>query len=248
MANPLAPTPSTPTPSTPTPPAIEHVPLRVPGFATGEKFACLLKHVFTPEECAALIRRSEEHGYLPAKEGDQSGRSNYRCIIDDQDVAGQLFERVRAWLPPTWVHDDPYSASLATRQATDTLLAVNPRLRFQRYDPGQMFARHVDGAFERDDGSARTHVTVQLYLNQGFAGGATSFLDTKHYQSTAESPLDVVPQTGAVLLFEHELLHSGARLEQGRKYTLRTDVLYSVAAAAAAAEKSSQATTSVVTS
>lgn len=207
--------------------ALIHSELHIPGFAVGEKFACLLFDVFTAEECAALIERSEKQGYIPAKEGDQSGRSNYRCIIDDEQVAAELFRRIRAWLPPTWIHDDPYSTT--QKHMTDTLLAVNSRLRFQRYDPGQEFARHVDGAYEREDGSARTQITLQLYLNDGFTGGATTFIDPKHYQGTDAKPsLDVVPQTGMVLLFEHELLHSGARLEYGRKYTLRTDVLYSV--------------------
>jgi prolyl 4-hydroxylase len=126
------------------------------------------------------------------------------------------------------VHEDSYAIRADAKRVTDALLGVNPRLRFQRYDEGQEFARHVDGAYEREDGSARTHVTVQLYLNDGFAGGTTTFLDLKHYQESAEASLDVVPETGMILLFEHELLHSGARLQQGRKYTLRTDVLYTV--------------------
>jgi predicted 2-oxoglutarate/Fe(II)-dependent dioxygenase YbiX len=213
------------------PSTIIYTPLRIPGFQTGDKFACILKHVFSEQECAELICRSEAQGYIPAKEGDQSGRSNYRCIIDDEQVAAQLFERIAPWLPKTRVHEDPYAASAHAKKVTDTLLGVNPRLRFQRYEPGQEFARHVDGAYEREDGTARTHVTLQLYLNQGFTGGATSFLDVKHYQKdTAEAPLDVIPEMGMVLLFEHELLHSGARLEQGRKYTLRTDILYNVVA------------------
>jgi hypothetical protein len=29
-----------------------------------------------------------------------------------------------------------------------------------------------------------------------------------------------------VLVFEHELLHEGSQLKKGRKYTVRTDVMY----------------------
>lgn len=29
-----------------------------------------------------------------------------------------------------------------------------------------------------------------------------------------------------VLIFEHHLLHEGSELKQGRKYTIRTDVMY----------------------
>jgi hypothetical protein len=35
-----------------------------------------------------------------------------------------------------------------------------------------------------------------------------------------------VPRTGMVLVFEHELLHEGSELRKGRKYTVRTDVMY----------------------
>jgi len=38
--------------------------------------------------------------------------------------------------------------------------------------------------------------------------------------------IDVIPQTGAVLLFEHELLHEGCAVEAGTKYTVRVDVIY----------------------
>jgi hypothetical protein len=39
--------------------------------------------------------------------------------------------------------------------------------------------------------------------------------------------VDVVPKTGSVLLFQHPLLHSGETVVRGRKYALRTDVMYS---------------------
>jgi len=35
-----------------------------------------------------------------------------------------------------------------------------------------------------------------------------------------------VPHTGMVLVFEHDILHEGSKLVEGRKYTVRTDVVY----------------------
>ncbi len=70
-------------------------------------------------------------------------------------------------------------------------------------------------------------MTVQLYLNEGFEGGATQFIQEVNYKHIHErETLDVVPKTGYVLLFEHELLHTGQRLVKGRKYTIRTDIMY----------------------
>ena len=37
---------------------------------------------------------------------------------------------------------------------------------------------------------------------------------------------EIVPRTGSVLLFEHQCYHEGATLEQGRKYVVRSDLMY----------------------
>ena len=55
-------------------------------------------------------------------------------------------------------------------------------------------------------------------------GGATRF------ESLSLQPgkhLDVNPKAGRVLIFQHrDLLHSGADVVKGTKYTLRTDIMY----------------------
>ena len=50
--------------------------------------------------------------------------------------------------------------------------------RFLRYAPGQYFRPHMDGTYERPDGSETSYLTIQLYLNGGFEGGQTSFLSS----------------------------------------------------------------------
>jgi prolyl 4-hydroxylase len=60
-------------------------------------------------------------------------------------------------------------------------------------------------------------VTCQLYLNDGFEGGATRFMD----YSDESLGYDVIPRTGSVLLFEHRLHHEGSMLISGRKYAMR---------------------------
>ena len=102
-----------------------------------------------------------------------------------------------------------------------TVSCLNERLRFLRYDPGQKFEPHMDGVYRREDGSETSYVTVQLYLNEGFEGGSTTFLG-----STDDDRLECVPKTGRVLIFEHRLLHEGSALIKGRKYAVRTDVMY----------------------
>ncbi len=105
-------------------------------------------------------------------------------------------------------------------------------LLFFRYSPGDKFKMHYDGAYVRADGT-RTFVTLQIYLNDASptSGGETTFFSTKCLgnvieQKDPKNRVAVLPKTGMVLVFEHKLLHEGSILKEGKKYTIRTDVLY----------------------
>lgn len=54
----------------------------------------------------------------------------------------------------------------------DRMIAVglNERFRFYRYDVGQKFAPHTDGAYHSPTG-ARSLLTLLLYLNDDYTGG-----------------------------------------------------------------------------
>jgi predicted 2-oxoglutarate/Fe(II)-dependent dioxygenase YbiX len=99
-----------------------------------------------------------------------------------------------------------------------TLRAVgaNERLRCYRYLPGQYFAPHFDGHFRRDDGD-ESLLTLMVYLNACEGGGHTVFTDLE---------LEVKPTTGMAVLFNHRLLHEGAKVTAGVKYAVRSDVMY----------------------
>jgi prolyl 4-hydroxylase len=56
-----------------------------------------------------------------------------------------------------------------------------------------------------------------VYLNDGFAGGATTFHD---------SDREVVPRAGVALLFQHQLLHEGCVVISAVKNVLLSDVMY----------------------
>jgi hypothetical protein len=58
-------------------------------------------------------------------------------------------------------------------------------------------------------------LTFMIYLNEGYAGGETRFDDAK-----------VAGRTGMALVFHHGLVHEGAEVTEGKKYALRSDVMY----------------------
>jgi hypothetical protein len=135
-------------------------------------------------------------------------------------------------------------------------VGLNERMRFLRYGPGNFFAPHLDGSYVRSTEAGverygeQSFVTFQLYLNEDFKGGATRFIseydaysescaeDTEDGLFTFQRPQNalhhsggplghsVIPRTGSVLLFQHDCCHEGARVLAGRKYAIRSDVMY----------------------
>ena len=168
-------------------------------------------------ECNDLIASSESVGFEPATVNTVGGhqmlpdwRNNTRVMVDDHDRAAWLWHRARPFVPNTI---DGWHA-----------IGVNERLRFYRYDPGQQFDWHTDGYYRRENND-RSFLTFMVYLNGGFAGGETTFTDdrtTPRFRDFA-----VTPDAGLALFFTHMLLHKGEPVTDGRKYVLRTDVMYS---------------------
>ncbi|UNI21219.1 hypothetical protein JDV02_007230 [Purpureocillium takamizusanense] len=171
-------------------------------------------------------------------------RVSDRIVWDQQDLADRIWRRclqaddglrrTLARVPAGWRDDG---------KGEWRLKGINRRMRFLRYGPGQYFKPHCDGPYwyfeeeEEEDGGGggrrevRTMYTVHLYLNdsaaesptgEGHVGGATAFLSRDRKRR-----LDVNPKAGSVLIFQHEgLLHEGARVDSGLKYTVRMDLLY----------------------
>jgi prolyl 4-hydroxylase len=158
-----------------------------------------------PDECQAMIALAEAHGFAPAPITTAVGfmmrpdiRNNTRVMIDDVALAERLWDRLQS--------------SLRTHAGA---IGLNERFRLYRYTQGQAFRWHHDGSYRRNDAEA-SRLTLMVYLNQGFDGGATEFDDGE----------TVVPRAGTALVFTHGLRHQGAPVLSGTKYVLRSDVMF----------------------
>jgi hypothetical protein len=167
----------------------------------------------TPSECRSFVERSEQEGYDEATITTSAGfvmdkgvRDNARLIVDDAVLADELWQRARPFIGE---RDDDWRA-----------IGLNERFRFYRYDPTQKFAPHYDGCFRRSN-AEQSYLTFMVYLNDGFRGGETKFYSPEH-----ELRVSVHPKRGMALVFIHLQLHEGAPVVEGRKYVLRTDVMY----------------------
>ncbi|KAI9162966.1 hypothetical protein HJFPF1_04561 [Paramyrothecium foliicola] len=214
--------------------------------------AFVLDNVLSPEECQQLLALAEdsvnrdgvpEHKFSPWKPAMVSApsggevlkkdyRNSDRIVWDEQTIVDRVFERCRQ-LPQV-------TAALARVNAISrrpggqwVFRRPNKRMRFLKYSPGQFFKPHIDGPFwyEEDGREFETQFTLHLYLNdsanvtgsiQDLVGGATAFLSRDRTRR-----LDVDPKAGSVLVFQHKnLVHEGAAVGRGVKYTMRTDILY----------------------
>jgi hypothetical protein len=172
----------------------------------------------TAAECDQYIAWGESNGFEEAPVTTARGmvmmkdlRNNDRMMIDDVERAQDLYRRVSDQLPPRFMK-------------TWAPAGLNERLRVYRYDVGQQFDWHLDGYFERPTGE-RSFFTFMVYLNEDFEGGATSFRSTAPDSSTGGA-FRVTPRKGMALLFHHPIEHRGDSVTAGRKYVLRTDVMY----------------------
>lgn len=167
--------------------------------------------VLAEAECGEWIRATEALGFSSAPITTASGfvmapsvRNNTRVIVDDPERAAVLFQRIAAFVP--------------RRLEGWSVLGLNERFRIYRYEPGQFFRWHGDGPFVRNP-REQSLLTLMVYLSDDFGGGSTDF-------DTRQDLLRVTPRAGMALVFEHPLRHQGAPVTTGRKYVLRTDVMY----------------------
>lgn len=161
----------------------------------------------TENECTEIIKWSEEQNFEEAKvniHGNQTMlkgvRNNDRLMYIDFDKSEKLWHLIA-----------PYCEPIVGKTKA---IGLNEMLRIYKYSEGQRFKKHYDGSYERNDFEFSLY-TFMIYLNDDFEGGNTWFKD-----------FEIKPKTGTALVFLHDILHEGMEIIKGKKYVLRTDIMY----------------------
>jgi prolyl 4-hydroxylase len=167
----------------------------------------IIRGLLTPDECRFLIDTAMP-AFQPALVGHIAGRG-----------AAQRVEQVRtcdvAAFP--WVAESPAIHALNRRMAaaSGTAVEAGEPLQVFRYRPGQQFKPHRDST---DDVDNQRVLTLLVYLNEGYSGGETQFLN---------SGLKVRGKTGDAVLFRNadergrpdpNTLHAGLPVVSGEKF------------------------------
>lgn len=218
-------------------------------------FALLIHNLLTPTECNELLNAAQssskwEQALVNVGGGRQilitEARKCDRIILDDEVLAKRLLDRIFPHLPPEVVTLENQARITGNgpsrRKDVLRITRLNERLRFLKYTRGMYFREHCDGSYVTPDGKEMSFVTVHLYLNGDAKDGAVENAQreglpvdqrplqggsTRFHSMNSQRYLDVFPQIGSCLVFQHRgLLHSGDDVVQGTKYTVRTDVMY----------------------
>ncbi|KAF5830966.1 hypothetical protein DUNSADRAFT_13797 [Dunaliella salina] len=112
------------------------------------------------------------------------------------------------------------------------------------FSAGNVYRPHVDGAWPGSGikdgkmvhdayGDRWSRLTFLVYLNDDFEGGSTTFFTPAPDNPSALQARGVKPVAGNVLSFTHgdtasALVHEGSAVKSGKKYVIRTDVLYTL--------------------
>ncbi|KAJ9655987.1 hypothetical protein H2198_005240 [Neophaeococcomyces mojaviensis] len=220
------------------------------------KFAVLIHDLLSAEECKELLEAAEEASgfkWEGAMVNVGNGRQEMmtdvrlcdRILWDASQLVDVLGARIKPFLPENVVTLKDCAgitgAGPVKRKETYQMTRLNERLRFLKYGRGMYFRPHCDGSYVTPDGSEISYLTVHLYLNgtpavgdeertdlfeheKPLLGGATRFFGPGWRD---ENNFDVNPTTGACLVFQHRgLIHSGEEVQQGTKYTVRTDIMF----------------------
>jgi predicted 2-oxoglutarate/Fe(II)-dependent dioxygenase YbiX len=154
----------------------------------------LTGELLNPDECACLLASSQEAGYREARM-KSDGRHNRESFLCRADVAAKLSGRLNSEMAKLgWV------AFCAPE--------LSATLRCYHYRPGDRVEPHYDATEQVNDGSWSA-LTLVVYLNDGFGGGATGF---------PELGVKVTAAPGCGVLFKQSLLHEGQPVTAGNKY------------------------------
>ena len=179
-------------------------PLGVPFRFESVKLLWTVENVYSQEECDRFIAMIDRANPSLATNNPMY-RNQDRVIIDDEEIASDLFTRLEKHLP---IQIDRFS-----------LVRLNERLRFYRYKIGQRFAPHMDHWYQPTDIEISLF-TILVYFNSNFTGGETRFME--------QLEATISPKPGLVAIFQHKIRHEGCQVLRGTKYALRTDAIYTL--------------------
>lgn len=160
--------------------------------------------LFSERETQAILAIAGRHRWRKARVWSREGH----VVRRELRTAAVQYEKDLPQLIP-FIRRRVLAATESFSRGLAANVAKLDGLQLIRYKPGGFYSTHKDNpGGDRDN---HREVTVVVYLNDDFSGGATSF-----------SKLDFAftPRTGYVLLFPSGYKHKGESVVEGTKYII----------------------------
>lgn len=145
-----------------------------------------------------------------------STRSYDRVIFTDFELANRLFEKIKDYIPAKFFKKHK-------------IVRINEVFRMSRYHKNMQFKTHQDGTNVSHHDETKSFATLNIFLNEGFAGGSTIFyLD--NYPKPKKT-FKAEPKAGRGAFFDASIFHCGEKvydlMDTDGKFLLRTDLMLS---------------------
>ena len=189
-------------------------------LSSNKAYCLLVKKAFDSDFCEKLIREKKSSFKKAKTHYPTSYRNNERQVLDTENLSIQLFQEIKNYIP-----DEIEIKGISKQEFGKWKLdSLNSRIRVCRYLPNQYFNKHLDGVHYISE-IKQSKLTFMIYLNgcEDFKGGRTLFFNSKEDDTIIGS---YHPQQGDLIIFDHNLWHSGEIVQSGEKYILRSDIIY----------------------
>ena len=183
----------------------------------------VLYNFFSPEECDSIIEKTEKIGYRDLYGYSKNYRNNKRIIVNSSCIIGEMQSRISNFIDNQLLIDDNCETliKIPINNGTWKFSYLNPYLRLCKYNKCNKFEKHIDSGYNPNIYNERTFKTCMVYLNDKFLGGSTRFYDYNN-----NIILELKPKKGMCLVFNQNILHDGQIILEGKKYIMRTDMIY----------------------
>jgi Rps23 Pro-64 3,4-dihydroxylase Tpa1-like proline 4-hydroxylase len=174
--------------------------MTTPEYRINDRPLFIVDGLLTSEECQEFIQLVNTQEL----KGVDSGMALYdRHVMVSDEWAAKLYKRIIHFFP----------------QRLRGHIYVNNHFRFSKYNPGGYFHMHTDG-INTDAKGGRSYTTINIFLNDDFEGGETSF-----YSDSGEHMITAKPHPGRGAIFDRGISHKGNQVVKGTKYLFRTDMM-----------------------
>ena len=185
----------------------------------------ILKNLLSRDECQHFINQADglHMERLDPNKGSFARKAD-RVEVRSKDVASWLYDRIHPYLK-----DVETVPNRRIEKGKWQATGLNDEIRLIRYSTNDFFLPHHDGYVQKTK-YYQSLMTVMVYLNEDFDGGETRFFDEsqRHYEAASLSKLkySYKPRMGDAMIFYSQHTHDGSELIRGKKYILRTEIMF----------------------